>query len=555
MARMNDYVRGVVSGQISACLEVRQACQRHLDDLERSKGDWPYRFDDGNAGRACAFMEKLPHVKGEWARKDGDGRTQRLIMQPWQCFIIGSLFGWVKKADSMRRFRRASIYVPRKNGKSIFGAGIGLRMFAFDGEPGAEVYSGATTRKQAMEVFRPAKQMCRKEPDMVALKAITINAESLIREEDGSRMEPVIGKPGDGASPHCSIADEYHEHQTDELVSTMETGMGARKQPLSVRISTAGANLAGPCREDWKACQNLLARKFVDDTHFAIIYTIDKGDAWDSDAAMIKANPNYDVSVYGDFLRAERDKASRDPRAQAAYKTKHLNLWVNAKAGMFNLQQWALLKEDTGRFITPGARCFAGLDMMMKHDICALPLLFPVESERFAIKAFYFLPRETIQQPQMQHYRAWVDAGHIIEAGEFVIDHEVIRTKILELRAQYQIESLEYDPAHTLGFVSPLAAEGITCVDAYAGGRMPEHVRDFDAMIRSGRMIHDGDPVLEWAISNCVEKPSRRGMPMLDKESNDQKIDPVVALVMALGGAKRAMETNTAGPGIMFFNK
>jgi phage terminase large subunit-like protein len=473
-------------------------------------------------------------------------------MQPWQIFIVASLFGWVRKDSGMRRFRKASLYIPRKNGKSIFGAGIGWRMFAFDNEPGAEVYSGATTLAQAMEVFRPAKQMGVKLRALREKAGVTVNAKSLVRQSDGSRFEPVIGKPGDGASPHCAIVDEYHEHQTSELKDTMETGMGARRQPMLLIISTAGANISGPCRSEWKHCEKLLSGAFEADDHFAIIFTIDDGDDWTTDAALIKANPNYDISIYGEFLRAQRDAAKRDARAQAAFKTKHLNMWVTAKAGMFNLQTWGTLVDESLTFDSmAGQRCFVGVDMAFRHDLAAVMLAFPQDGGRMVLLGRYYLPRSTLQLPQMQHYRSWERLGFIKEAGDNVIDTGVIIEDIQAWREKFQLEQIAYDPKHMLGTVNALVADGITCVDAYLGGRMPEYIRDFDADFRSGKLIHNGDPVLAWAIGNCVAKPASRGLVYLDKEGDDQKIDPVVSAVMAYSAAKRGEEAGCGG-GISF---
>lgn len=211
-AKANQYAQDVVAGRIPACRQAIQACKRHLRDLERTKTDWPFRFDESKAERACKFIELLKHTKGKWARANRlDTDANRIRLELWQCFVVCSLFGWVSKATGKRRFRRASIYVPRKNGKSIFASAVGLYMLTLDDEPGAEVYSGATTQKQAWEVFKPARQMAVKAPDFVEAVGMTVNAASLVLE-DGSKFEPVIGAPGDGASPHCAIVDEYHEH-------------------------------------------------------------------------------------------------------------------------------------------------------------------------------------------------------------------------------------------------------------------------------------------------------------------------------------------------------
>ncbi|TGE92996.1 hypothetical protein DAH50_17940 [Escherichia coli] len=239
----NQYARDVVRGKIVACQFVIQACQRHLDDLmaEKSKS-FRYRFDKDLAERAAKFIQLLPHTKGEWAFK-----RMPITLEPWQLFVICCAFGWVNKGSRLRRFREVYTEIPRKNGKSAISAGVALYCFACDNEFGAEVYSGATTEKQAWEVFRPARLMCKRTPMLTEAFGIEVNASNMNRPEDGARFEPLIGNPGDGSSPHCAVVDEYHEHATDALYTTMLTGMGARRQPLMWAITTAGYNIEGPC--------------------------------------------------------------------------------------------------------------------------------------------------------------------------------------------------------------------------------------------------------------------------------------------------------------------
>ncbi|MEX3050747.1 terminase large subunit domain-containing protein [Klebsiella variicola] len=215
----NQYARDIVGGKILACQLTILACQRHLDDLERAKDPhWPYRFDKNKAERFLRFAQKMPHTSGEWAR-----RKLRIEFEAWQKFALGVPFGWVHKKTGLRRFSEIYIEVPRKNGKSAIAAAVGNYMFCADGEHGAEVYCGATTEKQAWKVFSPALQMVKKLPALRQKFSIKPWAKKMTRP-DGSVFAPVIGDPGDGDSPSCAIIDEYHEHTTDALYTTMTTG-------------------------------------------------------------------------------------------------------------------------------------------------------------------------------------------------------------------------------------------------------------------------------------------------------------------------------------------
>jgi phage terminase large subunit-like protein len=224
------------------------------------------------AEKAAKFIQLLPHTKGEWAFK-----RMPITLEAWQLFIVCCAFGWVQKGSKLRRFREVYTEIPRKNGKSAISAGVALYCFTCDNEFGAEVYSGATTEKQAWEVFRPARLMCKRTPLLVEAFGIEVNASNLNRPEDGARFEPLIGNPGDGASPHCAIVDEYHEHPTDSLYTTMLTGMGARRQPLMWAITTAGYNIEGPCYDKRREVIEMLNGTVPNEELFGVIYTVDEG--------------------------------------------------------------------------------------------------------------------------------------------------------------------------------------------------------------------------------------------------------------------------------------
>jgi phage terminase large subunit-like protein len=553
---LNDYVKGVLAGKIPACKWVKLACERHKRDLASSitKG-FIYRFDEDLASRPCRFVEKLPHVKGKWASPNAKGKTQLIELEPWQVFILGSIFGWVKKSNGKRRFHKARIYVPRKNGKSILGAGIGLYMGFADKEAGAEVYSGATSEKQAWEVFSPARQMMLKRDDMAKFLGVSVNAQSLVRENDNSKFLPIIGKPGDGSSPHCAIIDEYHEHKTSKLIDTMETGMGARDQPLSLVISTAGSNISSPCREDWKGCERILENTggFEDDTTFCIIYAIDGDDRWDSEESLIKANPNWGISINAERMLAELRVAQQTARKQGAFKTKYLNQWVTAKEGFFNVTEWELLKRDIKREDYKEYPCYLAGDLSSKHDLTVLMQLFVLPNHKFAIFGTYWITEAALDRPENQHYRNWHIQQKLKIAGEDVIDLEEFKDEAIKLCADYQVEEMPSDPNRAWGVFPALQREGVPVVE-YRNTvlTMSEPMKQLDALIRSGSIIHDGDPILTWAITNTCGKYDAKDNVYPRKEGESNKIDPVVSLIFTIGRAMTRDDTMNNVPYFAF---
>jgi len=234
-----NYAHDVLSGQILAAKYIQLAAARYLDGL---KDQSVYVYNEAKAHKACKFVEAQYHTKGRWASK-----KQHLMLEPWQIFFVCNVFGWVNKSTGLRRYREVLLLVPRKNGKSALAAAIGLYMLCADDEYGAEVYTGATSEKQAKEVFVPAQAMVRMNPAMADYFGLQNNASNICILENGSKMEPIIGNPPDGSSPSCAIVDEVHEHKDSRLIDTMITGMGAREQPLMLYITRGDDNISWPC--------------------------------------------------------------------------------------------------------------------------------------------------------------------------------------------------------------------------------------------------------------------------------------------------------------------
>tara|TARA_R100001244_G_scaffold47793_2_gene42611 strand:- start:6766 stop:8448 length:1683 start_codon:yes stop_codon:yes gene_type:complete len=537
----------VVAGKIAACHWVRKACQRHLDDRawEKDKA-YLYRFDRDKAEKVCRFLELLPHVAGRWGL-----RAEKLRLEPWQAFLTCCVFGWVHRASGLRRFRKVFLLIPRKNGKSLLAAGWGLWMFAMDGEFGAQVYSGATSEKQAWEVFSPARLMALRTPALQSAKGISVNASNLHILATGSKFEPLIGKPGDGASPSCAIHDEYHEHDTDDQVDTMQTGMGARDQPLQIIVSTAGYNLSGPCYQSQLDLQKVLDGAMQDDELFGAIWSLDRDEDWTTEEALRKANPNYGVSVSGEFLRSQQRQAINSARKQGKFRTKHLNEWVSARAAYFNTQRWIeASRADITLDMFEGQPCRLGLDLASKVDIAALEILFDLETcERTAIVrrliddgfkharfGRYYLPEAAVEAGENEAYRGWVIEDWITQTDGEIIDFEEIKADILDISSRFQVEDVAYDPHQATMLVTALMTEGVPVTEFRPTVlNFSEPMKTLDGMIRSRQIAHNGDPVMTWMISNVVAREDAKDNVYPRKDRVENKIDGVIALIMAKG--------------------
>ncbi|HAV9067504.1 TPA: hypothetical protein JLE79_002660 [Escherichia coli] len=511
----NQYARDVVRGKIVACQFVIQACQRHLDDLmaEKSKS-FRYRFDKDLAERAAKFIQLLPHTKGEWAFK-----RMPITLEPWQLFVICCAFGWVNKGSRLRRFREVYTEIPRKNGKSAISAGVALYCFACDNEFGAEVYSGATTEKQAWEVFRPARLMCKRTPMLTEAFGIEVNASNMNRPEDGARFEPLIGNPGDGSSPHCAVVDEYHEHATDALYTTMLTGMGARRQPLMWAITTAGYNIEGPCYDKRREVIEMLNGSVPNDELFGIIYTVDEGDDWTDPQVLEKANPNIGVSVYREFLLSQQQRAKNNARLANVFKTKHLNIWVSARSAYFNLVSWQSC-EDKSLTLEQfeGQPCILAFDLARKLDMNSMARLYTREidgkTHYYSVAPRFWVPYDTVYSVEKnedrrtaERFQKWVEMGVLTVTDGAEVDYRYILEEAKAANKISPVSESPIDPFGATGLSHDLADEDlnpITIIQNYTN--MSDPMKELEAAIESGRFHHDGNPIMTWCIGNVVGK-------------------------------------------------
>ena len=533
---MLDYARGVVSERIPACHWVRMATQRFLDDLQRAKKDnWPYRFDDGRAWRVIYFLEALPHVKGQWAR-----RQERLTLGGWQKFIVGQAFGWVHKDTGLRRFRTVYIEVPRKNAKSTLTAGICVYMVGLDGEAGSEVYSAATKRDQARIVFDDARQMVLRSPPLAKRYGIEAKSHSILQESTNSKFIPLSSDSSslDGLNIHFSAVDEVHAHKNRGLYDVLESGTGSRDQSIIWNITTAGSNKIGICYELRTYLTKVLDGLIEDDTFLGVIYTIDENDDWLDKKSWQKANPNYGVSVLPADVERLATKAAATPAAQANFLTKRLNIWVNANAPWMDMLAWDLCRDAS---IRPDhfrdCPCFLGLDLASRVDPAALVAVF-VRDEKFYVFGWYYMPEDTVMTNATTthaHYVGWAREDKLTIIPGPVIDQDVLEADILQLNEVYDVQSLAYDPWQATQLARNLHANGVNTVEVRPGVKnFSEPMKQLEGYVKERRIVHDGNPVLTWMASNVIAHLNAKDEIYPRKEVASSKIDGIIALIMCI---------------------
>jgi phage terminase large subunit-like protein len=541
VATAMTYIRQVVAKKLPACKWVRLACQRHIDDVKRSKTPaYPFRFDPDLAERRCEFEELLPHVKGHWADPDPKHPEKiHLRLEPWQCFERCMMFGWVEKGTGFRRFHTAYREIPRKNGKSMGAAVDGLYCLTADREYGAEVFSGAVTEKQAWEVFRPAKLMAQRTPDFLDFYGVQVNAKNLATPKNGGRFEPIIGKPGDGSSPSCAIVDEYHEHLDSTLFDTMLTGMAARRQALMNVITTAGSDIAGPCYALRDRVVKMLEGTQPDERLFGVIYTIDEGVDWTSEKALRMANPNFGISVLSDWLRKQQQDAVENARQQNLFKTKHLNVWVTSRTAWMNMEWWNRQADPSLKvqdFVKQP--CFAGVDLASKLDLSSVCRVFKKTLE--GVPHYYafwrhYLPSATVEDPKNRRYQGWEVEGHLTVTEGDMTDFDRLRDDLFSDAKMHGLAEVAFDAWGSESIVRDCTNQGLTALQVPQTTKyFSDAMKSVEALVKAGQFHHTGDPVAAWAVSNVTvkEDPNENIFPR--KERPENKIDPAVALFMAI---------------------
>ncbi|MBR2219146.1 MAG: terminase large subunit [Alistipes sp.] len=535
------YAEQVRSGEILVCEYVRLAVERYYADLDRAL-DKGWYFDKKAAMRAIRFIEKLKHTKGEWA-------GQRFRLEPWQQFVLWNIFGW-KNADGTRRFRYAYIEIARKNGKTALSAGIGLYMLFADGESRPEVYSAATVKDQAKICFSDAVEIV-KATDLK--NYLTPYRNSIVYELKGGTMKPLSSDYGthDGLNPSCGIIDEFHAHKDSGMFDVIKSAFGARRQPLMFIITTAGFDKSGVCYAYRENVIKVLRGVNEDDSLFGIIYTLDDKSEWDDPTMWIKANPNLGVSLSADYLADQVKDAKNRPEAVRNVMTKNVDLWVDAERTWILDDVWQKCIGTTDPADLKGCACWGRLDLSNVSDITAYVLLFH-ENDRFQLLPHFWIPEEKMLEKVRKeniNYDKWAAEGYVTVTPGNVIDYDFVKADILRIVADYDLRTSAYDRWNSSQTIIDLQNEGMECNPFGQGyGSMSAPTKEFEKLVLTGKIEHFGNPVLRWMLASTLVKTDPAGNIKPDKEKSTQKIDGIVASIMALGEWMTAQADDESNP-------
>lgn len=574
---VTEYINGVLSGAIVAGRLVKLAVRRHVADLEKA-GKRGFYFDEAIAEEACSFFPNvLRHSVGEWDE-------QPFVLSPWQVFIVWCLFGWRRMSDGMRRFRKALIEIARKNGKSTFAAGLVLLVLFFDNpiEPGAEAYVAATKEDQAKIVHREATRMVKKSPSLDRMAIITKNNIAVPRTNSFFRPIGSDSDKTDGLNPAIVVKDELHawlEYHRG-LYEKLGTGGASRRQPLDVTITTAGDDDSRLWQEEEDyavaVLESVVTGQIVSDTYFAFIAKIDDArtcEACDGqgcgecqegilaadepldEKVWMKANPNLGTSVKLDYLREQANEARNKPSALNAFIRYHANRRCSSNERAIKMDFW---KRCGGPLSDEwsGSESYGGFDLGRKSDLASLAIACKFADgedsegkERFRTELRQWsFTHEQVDLPLHQEpwatfirtERLFVNSGNVIDLpGAF-------KDKLLEVTKEFNVVQWAYDPNNAAYLAIELTNEyGMECYEfRQSHGMYNETMEEFLNSVKTARVRHGDDLLLTFAAQNLVINKNSKNEWMPKKDSSTGKIDPIVAAIMAFGGAMKADVTS-----------
>ena len=529
------YAEAVLSGEVLTGKMVRQACERHIRDLTTGAERGLY-FDEGKANRAIRFFANL-------RLPDGNNAGKPFVLEPWQCFIVGSLFGWLRR-DGKRRFQYAYVEVARANGKTPTGAGVLLYGLTADGENGAQCYSAATTRDQAKIAFRDATTMADGTP------AIKSQVESLVNNLTYSPLSSFLrplsadASKMDGLRVHVALADEVHEHPNGDVLAKLRTGMKS-SQPLLLMITTAGYDRNSVCWEEHDYTVKVVEGIIEDDSRFGYIATLDEGDSWTDEKVWLKANPNLGVTVKLETLRQECASAKEIPGQQNQFRRLRLNQWTEQSTRWLDMETWDKGKAPIDIEALAGRICYGGLDLSSTTDLSAFDLLFPPidDDPNWYVLSWFWLPEENIQKRVTRDrvpYAVWARQDFMELTDGNVIDYAWIRAKVNELSVTYRISEIGYDPWNATQLTTWLMEDGAEMVPVRQGfASLTAPTKEIEKLVAAGKLRHGGHPVLRWNASNVSVKEDPSGNIRIAKDVSTERIDGIAALANAFFCALR----------------
>lgn len=525
---------------------VRLAARRYLEDLKRAKRKGsPFYFDAWHADDVCDFIEKLPHVEGEWD-------TPNIVLHESHVFFLVCLFGF-RNPDGRRRYTHALFAVARKNAKSTLAAGIALYCLTCEDESGPQVVSAATTGDQARIIWSVAKRQVEKLPDLREAFSVEAFARSIACYQNGGFFKPINAKAStqDGLNPSTVVLDELHAHKTHDLVNVLRSAAGGRSNPLWLYTTTEGYESPGPWPEERAFARQVLQGVLTADHYLAVIYALDDAEGKEGTKGYRPADDEFDESKWGKAnplievnpsllaaIRRDAIEAKAKPGSMAEFRIKRCNRPSASAEGWVDLLAWQKCKGPVDLDELANVPCWGGLDLASTKDIAAFRLVWKLDDVLLTY-GWRFVPEAAVQQRTERGtvpYQSWVESGHMIQTEGNVTDYEVIRRTIMDAHQRFNLQMLAYDRWNATDIVSRLVDEGVPLIEFIQGPKsFHPAMKSLEHYYLAGNLAHGGDPVLQWCAANLVPRYDENMNMAPARKRSAEKIDDMVALIMATG--------------------
>ena len=492
-------------------------------------------YDKAKADRAVKFIENLCHTKGKWAGK-------RFWLLPWQEQLIRDIFGIVKP-DGYRQFRTASVEICKKVGKSELAAAVALYLLYADNEPSAEVYGAAADRQQASIVFDVARQMVEMSPALLKRSKLMTATKRIVNYGNSGYYQVLSAEVGGkhGFSVSGLVFDEIHTQPNRQLYDVLTKGSSdARQNPLHFIITTAGTDRHSIAYELHTKAVDILEGRRVDPTFYPVVYGLKDDEDWEDEANWYKVSPSLGYTVDIERLRDAYREAKQNPADEVTFKWLRLNMWVSSTVAWIPDAIFMKGNEEIDLAALEGRDCYGGLDLSSTGDITALVLMFPPrdEDEKYILLPFFWVPEETIPQrvkAASVPYDIWERQGYLLSTEGNVIHYDFIEKFINDLAEKYHIVEIAVDRWNATQMIQNLEGDGFTMVPFGQGfASMSGPTKDFYRLLMEGKIVHGGHPVLRWMAGNVVVDTDPAGNIKVTKAKSKEKIDGIVAAIMAL---------------------
>ena len=531
MVKGIQYAKDVVSGKILACQWVKLACKRFLDDINSQD----YYFDEKKYNTLTTFTGVMKHYSSGAAGNP-------FILEPWEDFIICNIFCLYRVDTRRRKYKTAHISVSRKNGKTTLAAALGLFALIADGEPAASVIMAANSREQAHIDFDAASAFARQlDPRKKSLKVL--RNEIVFQKNNASlRVISADASTGDGLNPSMVILDELHEAADSKLFDVLRSGQGFREQPLMLSITTAGFRIGGFCNQYEDYCREVLMGQKVDETLFALLYTLDDGDDWTDEGNFIKSNPNLGITVKRDWLSEQVNQAKNSPTLEVGVKTKNLNVWCSSSTTWIpeHYIRKSLMDVDLTEFKNKNNYLvYLGFDLAAISDLTAVSIMFvDPETEEYYFKTWYYLPKSALDgKYNSELYKMWSSKGFLTLTDSETTDYNYIQNQIVYLYETFDVQGVFFDSWNAQMLVNNLTNLGLP-MTAYSQsiGNFNKPTKEMERLVLSDKARFDNNPITRFCFDNVELKVDLNGNSKPVGDHNAKKIDGVISMLNALGG-------------------